>query len=92
MALIGKKGRALSWNYRVVREVCTLPADLGTEDVFTLREVFYDDEGKPELWSSDPCHPQGETLDDIRADLNYMLVALEAPVLEMADLPGVEVK
>lgn len=90
MALIGKKGRMLGWNYRVVREVCTLPADLGTEDVFTLREVFYDNGGKPELWSAEPCHPQGETLDDLRADVGYMMKALEQSVIEMADLPHAE--
>jgi hypothetical protein len=81
MSMIGKKARVMSWNYRVVREV----AD--DEDVFTVREVFYDDDGKPEYWS-DACSPQGETHDGLRADLGYMLMALEQPVVEMDDLPN----
>lgn len=88
MALIGKKGRTLSWNYRVVREVCPVPGSEETENIFTVREVFYDDDGKPELWSAEPCSPQGQTHDELRTDLGYMLMALEQPVIEMADLPG----
>ncbi len=75
------------WNYRVVREVCPIPGD-ETEDVFTIREVFYDDDNKPEMWSSDPCGPQGQTHDEIRSDLGFMMLALEQPVIEMSDLPG----
>ena len=90
MPIIGKKGKAMSWNYRVVREVIALPSDLEAEEVFTIREVYYDKKDQPELWSTEPCSPQGNGRDDLRSDLTHMLLALEQPVIEMEDLPNGE--
>lgn len=69
------------WNYRVFKTVHTLH-DGSTEEVFTIREAFYSDDDRVEGWTAEPCHPQGETLDEIRQDLEWMLKALDAPVLE----------
>lgn len=85
-----QRGCAMSWNYRVVRESVPVLGTSESEDVFTIREIYYDDDGRPELWSSDACHPQGETFNELCDDLGFMFRALGEPVLEMADLPGYE--
>ena len=46
-------------------------ADGGT---ITLCEVYFDAEGKLENWSEPAMHPQGETVEELTADLHRMLV------------------
>lgn len=82
----------MSWNYRVVHETEAVPGPDETEieDIYTIREVFYDDDHKPELWSAEPCSPQGDNLASLREDLGHMLMALEQDVLEESELPHAE--
>lgn len=66
----------MSWNYRAVVEHC------GDEDVYTLREVYYDAAGNINGWSPSPAEPHGDSLDELRADLERMRAALDKPALE----------
>lgn len=52
------------------------------ENSFTLHEVYYDDDGNVKYWSTDPIAAYGETLEELKSDLEHQLKALEKPVLE----------
>ena len=70
----------MAWEYRVVRNAC------GIVDghVFTIYEVGCDshDEMGTLSWTVDRKAPIGTSLDELRADLEMMLRALDSPVLE----------
>jgi hypothetical protein len=68
----------MSWNYRVVRTT------EGDPESFAIYEVFYDDQGQPEARTEQPSYPAGETLEELRHDLQHYLAALDHPVLEDA--------
>jgi hypothetical protein len=70
-----------TWNYRVVRR--------GKEDTghyHSIAECYYP-EGSEEVDGYAYVEPGGDTVEDLRADLGYMLEALDRPVIEEADLP-----
>ena len=54
--------------YRVVREAGHL----------SVREVYGDG-----MFSADPCHPSGETLDELRVDVLRMRQAFKLPILQV---------
>lgn len=70
------------WNYRVVRKAYPPGADGTIEHALGIHEVYYDDNGDPQMVTEERMDPHGETLDELRADLAHMLKALDAPVLE----------
>lgn len=65
----------MSWNYRVSEE----------EGEFFIREVYYDKDGKPDLHSVFAIAPSGESLEDLRWDLEAMLAALDKPIISPKD-------
>jgi len=69
------------WNYRVFRRV--LQTDTGRHVEFILIEVYYNGKNSIESWShpDDPMIPYGESLNELRSDLNYFQAALNKPVL-----------
>ena len=67
------------WNYRVLKS--------DDEDAsFAIHEVYYDEDNTPLSWSADAIAPYGDTLEELAADLGYMVLALGQPVLNEADL------
>ena len=62
----------MSWNYRVVSEDGNL----------RIRDVYYDEAGAPVATHVDPTYVYGETIADLRTQLELMAEALEMPVLE----------
>lgn len=52
-------------------------------DVYGVYSVYYDAEGKIDVWSVGPNVPYGESLDEMRADLDRMREAFDKPVLNM---------
>lgn len=76
-----------SFEYRVVTFDATEEGDVG----FFIIEAYYDESGAVVAYKEpSDSHPGGESVDELRADLNLMLAALDRPVLTEADLPGVE--
>jgi hypothetical protein len=85
-----------TWDYRVVHQRTlqpvpavanpTLPTEAHT---YTIHEVHYED-GTPIAWVARPTAPQGETLPELRADLEALLAALDKPVLELSEMPGID--
>ncbi len=66
------------WNHRV----CTKTED--EETLYEIHEVYYDDENEIEAWTVNAVKPLGNTLDEIRQELTWMLEAVEQPVLDLA--------
>jgi hypothetical protein len=70
-----------TWPYRVVHK----------HSRCAIHQVYYDEEG--ELWtcSEDLAFPEGDSLQDLRQDLEQYRAALDLPALECADVvPGDE--
>jgi len=71
----------MSWDYRVIEH----------DGMFTIHEVYYNDKGDITSISKDPMGPSGDTLDELKVDIEYFLQALDMPVLkkeEIAFAPG----
>jgi len=64
------------WNYRVIE----------SEEVFRIHEVYYNKKGEITAFSEDPITPLGETLDELRGDLEYYMQALDRPVLKKEEI------
>ncbi|MBI5103130.1 MAG: hypothetical protein HZB33_15045 [Nitrospirae bacterium] len=64
------------WNYRVIEN----------EEVFRIHEVYYNSKGEITGFSENPITPLGETLDELRGDLEYYIQALGRPVLKIEDI------
>lgn len=68
------------WNYRV------LAHDFKGEVCFQIHEVHYNDEGVPISYTERAVPAMGdENLDTLKEDLEYMLKALDEPVLVYGD-------
>lgn len=69
----------MHWNHRVVN----CPSENGGDDLFTFREVYYDDEDRPNSYSAPfMCGDDIEELHQLVARLN---TALEQPTLHEDD-------
>lgn len=64
------------WNYRIIKRRVL------EEDSYHIHEVYYDDEGVPDACTMDASSPFGETLEELKNDLNYMMNALNKPIIE----------
>ena len=72
------------WNYRIVKRVCD---SLGVkEDVYAIHEVYYNNKSKPVAVTTNPCHIQGETVEDLKDDLKFYRQAFDKPVLNFEDI------
>ena len=61
------------WNYRVCRETITYP-DGGTDQQYSLREVYYDDKGNPKGWS-EPVTFEGDHPEEVVESLRLAIKA-----------------
>jgi len=63
------------WNHRVIaiREE--------RQDFFMIHEVHYDDDGNICSWTENPVSVSGDSLDEMRTTLHYMLRCLSKPIL-----------
>jgi hypothetical protein len=65
----------MTWNHRVLRHI-----DAWGDEYYTFAEVFYDDDDKPEGYST-VCMV-GDNIDEIRQIANRLLKAADQPVLD----------
>lgn len=63
------------WDYRVTHE----------HSLYSIREVYYDENNKPHSWSERPVYPMGETIEELNADLTHYMNAYMKPVLYISD-------
>lgn len=73
----------MTWNYRVFRHHGIGPGDT-TIPYFKIHEAYYDEEDNFHGMTQ-AVYPQGETIEELRDDLDWMIKALDAPVLEWPD-------
>ena len=66
----------MSWDYRVIEN----------HGMFTIREVHYNDKGDITSISEDPMVPSGETLEELKDDMQYFLQALDSPMLKKEEI------
>ena len=66
----------MSWDYRVIEN----------HGMFTIHEVRYNDKGGITSISEDPMGPSGETLDELKDDMQYFLQALDSTVLKKEEI------
>ena len=67
----------MTWNHRVVKKI----SDDGSDEYYSIQEVYYDDEGKPYAQTID-LQVEGDTVTEIRKVLEQMLEALDNPVMD----------
>ncbi len=73
----------MSWDYRVIEH----------DGMFTIHEVYYNDKGDITFISQDPMGPSGDTLEELKGDMEYFLQALNMSVLKKEEIviaPGTE--
>ena len=73
-----------TWNYRVVKTATD------GETIFGIHEVYYDDDDKPQMYSTEPCPVFSEDLDGLRKECERFLFAVSKPVLVPSDFPATE--
>ena len=78
------------WNYRVVRSVVKREESEDGEEYFGVYECFYTSKNPdvPDSWVECPAVPQGDTLEELKADLTLMQEALKRPILEIVGEEG----
>jgi hypothetical protein len=79
----------MGWNYRVIYDEAALP-DGETEGYFTIRETYYDEDGRINSWTAGPCHPQGETWIELGNDLALFERAIGLPIVDVTSGKAVE--
>lgn len=69
---------AMTWEYRVVFS----PVEEGSDDgEYSIREVYFDDEGEIAWWGEEAAIPYGETFEEFCDDFDMMAEAFDKPVL-----------
>ena len=72
------------WDYRVVRK----ESKDGLDEWYSIQEVYYDDEtGEPMAQSID-LQVEGDTITEMRIQLELMLKSFDEPVLNESDIVG----
>jgi hypothetical protein len=68
----------MTWNYRVF----LIPsASALEEDLYVVKEVYYNEDDEIEYWSKDSVAPVGSTVEDLEEELNKFYEAFSEPVL-----------
>jgi hypothetical protein len=75
------------WNYRIIRKYYKE----SQSSTYQIHEVHYDDENVIEGWTQSPVEPMGESLAELRNDIQYFLKAFQKPVLTEIVKNGKEV-
>ena len=69
----------MTWNHRVIRQVC------GDENFLGVHEVFYNDKDIPDMCTTEPVGVCGESIEALEQVLSWMQKAIGQPTLEMTD-------
>lgn len=68
-----------TWEYRVVEKVAGR-SHMDDAIWYEIMEVYYDDDGNLDATSDKIC-PAGDSVEDLREDLELMLLAINKPVI-----------
>ena len=72
----------MSWNYRIVLEPKN-ETEKFSENFYTIREVFYDEDGEITFWSDDGAFTEGTTYAEITEDFKLQGEAFNRPALKI---------
>jgi hypothetical protein len=72
----------MNWNHRLMN----CPSENGGKDFYVFKEVFYDDQDRPDAYSNP--FMGGDDIDEVRELLVRLSVALSLPVLHENDFKG----
>ena len=80
----------MSWNYRIFKEIESIgsidnPEKEDEIEVFTIREVHYEEETHKPVRYTEPYWPVGETERNLLYNIEQMLLAFQKPVLTVQD-------
>jgi tetrahydromethanopterin S-methyltransferase subunit H len=65
-----------NWNHRIVRETLK-----DGSFWYSVREVFYNDDGSIYAYTQNPVGISGETIEDLREYTQWILNCLDTPIL-----------
>ena len=65
------------WNYRIIRKY----HKESESSTYQIHEVYYDDKNNIKSWTQTPVEPMGESLAELRGDIQYFLKAFQQPAL-----------
>lgn len=74
-----------TWNYRMIEH-----KNQDGSSWFAIHEVYYDDDGNPKYCTEGPCSANGEDTESLITDMQYMMLALNKPVLLYSDFKSEE--
>ena len=74
----------MTWNYRVIRKTQTGYDNLG--EYYGIHEVYYDDDGNPEMVTVEPVGPDGDTYEELVEDISCMIDAFGKATLDYEDI------
>ena len=69
----------MEWNHRVMK------SKDGDDDYYQIHEVYYDKEGKVDGYTARGTSPCGNSLQELKEDLERMLNCLNKEVLDYED-------
>lgn len=69
----------MSWNYRIVKTA------FEQGDRYAIHEVYYDANGNPTSHTVEPACPLGDTLEELRAEMERYLKAMDRPIIIGSD-------
>lgn len=70
----------MSFNHRVIKTEYIKDDEVIAHN-YAIHEVFYADDGTIESWTENPVAPTGETLGELRSDIERFKSALDKPVI-----------
>ena len=73
----------MSWNYRIV---ASRIGNDSNDDIFGVREVYYDDDGEIQFVTTGRLTIGGETIDDIKQTILLIQEGLNKPVIDITSL------
>ena len=72
----------MNWNHRLMN----CPSENAGDDYFTFKEVYYDDQDRPDAYSNP--FMGGDSIDEVQELLMRLHTALQKPVLHENDFKG----
>jgi hypothetical protein len=69
----------MTWNYRVMKRL------QNKEELYEIHEVYYDKNKEIEGYTENPINPCGNTLEELKKDLDRMQEALNKAILDYSE-------
>ncbi|MEA3285935.1 MAG: hypothetical protein U9Q77_00980 [Candidatus Marinimicrobia bacterium] len=68
----------MTWNYRIIRKYFEKTDTIS----FQIHEVYYDDKDQIEGWTQSSVGPSGETILELREDIEHFMETMQKPILQ----------